>query len=146
MCNLLGLAGIFRSCSERAQPRASAPRGLDTVPTHWARTCSWPGRAVRWGRTPREGEPALTTPADGVGPFAVLLQRYRQAAGLSQEELAERAGLSARGISDLERGVRRSPYPVTVRALAKALGLDATAQTRLLAAVRPRSGVPEARG
>jgi predicted ATPase/DNA-binding CsgD family transcriptional regulator len=81
-----------------------------------------------------------------VGPFAVLLQQYRQAAGLSQEELAERAGLSARGISDLERGVRRSPYPVTVRALAKALDLDATAQTRLLAAVRPRSGVPEARG
>jgi transcriptional regulator with XRE-family HTH domain len=45
-----------------------------------------------------------------VGPFAVLLQQYRQAAGLSQEELAERAGLSARGIADLERGVRRSPY------------------------------------
>jgi predicted ATPase/DNA-binding XRE family transcriptional regulator len=73
----------------------------------------------------------------------VLLQQFRQSAGLSQEELAERAGLSARGISDLERGVRRSPYPVTVRALAKALGLDPSAQARLLAAVRPRSGVPE---
>lgn len=38
----------------------------------------------------------------------MLLQQYRQAAGLSQEELAERAGLSARGISDLER-VRDDP-------------------------------------
>jgi DNA-binding XRE family transcriptional regulator len=38
--------------------------------------------------------------------FATLLQRYRLAAGLSQDELAERAGLSARGISDLERGAR----------------------------------------
>ena len=42
--------------------------------------------------------------------------------------------------------MRRSPYPVTVRALAKALGLDATAQARLLAAVQLRSGVPEAPG
>ena len=41
--------------------------------------------------------------------FAELLRRARRAAGLSQEELAERAGLSARGISDLERGVNRAP-------------------------------------
>jgi hypothetical protein len=38
----------------------------------------------------------------GPGPFGTLLQRYRAAAGLSQEELAEWAGLSRRGISDLE--------------------------------------------
>ena len=88
----------------------------------------------------------MGTVADGERAFGSRLRRHRQAAGLSQEELAERAGLSARGISDLERGVRRSPYPVTVRALAKALGLDATAQARLLAAVQLRSGVPEAPG
>jgi len=41
--------------------------------------------------------------------FGLLLQRYRVAAGLSQEELAERAGLSRRGISDLERGARAFP-------------------------------------
>jgi transcriptional regulator with XRE-family HTH domain len=35
----------------------------------------------------------------------VLLLQHRLAAGLSQEELAKRAGLSRRGISDLERGV-----------------------------------------
>ena len=38
----------------------------------------------------------------------MLLLRYRMAAGLSQEDLAERAGLSRRGISDLERGARRA--------------------------------------
>ncbi len=43
---------------------------------------------------------------DGPLPFGDLLRRLRLAAGLSQEALAERAGLSARGISDLERGAR----------------------------------------
>jgi predicted ATPase/transcriptional regulator with XRE-family HTH domain len=66
--------------------------------------------------------------------FGALLLRHRLAAGLSQEELAERAGLSQRGISDLERGVRRSPYPATARRLAAALGLDDGARDRLLAA------------
>jgi transcriptional regulator with XRE-family HTH domain len=38
---------------------------------------------------------------NGPAQFSALLQRYRLAAGLSQEELAKRAGLSRRGISDL---------------------------------------------
>ena len=37
------------------------------------------------------------------------LRRYRVAAGLAQEELAERAGVSARAVSDLERGSSRRP-------------------------------------
>ena len=73
------------------------------------------------------------TTAEEQRPFGVLLQRHRLAAGLSQEELAERAGLSRRGISDLERGARRAPYPATARRLAEALGLDATARAGLLA-------------
>jgi transcriptional regulator with XRE-family HTH domain len=56
--------------------------------------------------------------------FGLLLQHYRQNAGLSQEELAERAGLSRRGISDLERGARRSPHASTMRRLAEALCLQ----------------------
>jgi transcriptional regulator with XRE-family HTH domain len=36
--------------------------------------------------------------------FGVSLRHYRLAAGLTQDQLAERAGLRARGISDLERG------------------------------------------
>jgi transcriptional regulator with XRE-family HTH domain len=66
------------------------------------------------------------------GPFAVLLQQHRAAAGFSQDELAERAGLSRRGISDLERGRRRSPHPVTVRQLAEALNLGLRERAALL--------------
>jgi predicted ATPase len=56
------------------------------------------------------------------------------AASLSQKELAERSGLSQRGISDLERGLRRAPRPATVRGLAKALKLREPEQAALLAA------------
>src|SRR5215467_1701479 len=57
-------------------------------------------------------------------PFGGLLRRYRLAASLTQEELAERAGLSTRAISDLERGVNRTPQPATLQLLAEALRLS----------------------
>jgi predicted ATPase/DNA-binding XRE family transcriptional regulator len=57
--------------------------------------------------------------------FADLLRRARRAAGLSQGELAEHAGLSARAISDLERGVNRAPRRDTLDMLAEALALSA---------------------
>src|SRR6476659_5138987 len=56
--------------------------------------------------------------------FGEALRRRRGAAGLSQAELAERAGLSVHGISDLERGARLHPHPATVARLANGLGLD----------------------
>jgi predicted ATPase/transcriptional regulator with XRE-family HTH domain len=68
--------------------------------------------------------------------FGEILRRLRATATLSQEELAERAGLSARGISDLERGVRRAPHLETVRLLADALALDPADRAALLAAAR----------
>lgn len=55
--------------------------------------------------------------------FAETLRRARRATGLSQEELAERAGLSARAISDLERGVNRAPRRDTLDLLGDALAL-----------------------
>lgn len=70
--------------------------------------------------------------------FSHTLREMRLASGLSQEALAERAGLSARGISDLERGVRKTPRLETVRMLANALGLDAARRHALLTAARPR--------
>jgi predicted ATPase/transcriptional regulator with XRE-family HTH domain len=71
-------------------------------------------------------------------PFGARLRRLRDAAGLTQEDLAARAGLSAKGISDLERGARRRPHPHTVRALAEALGLSEAERASLLAAVPKR--------
>ncbi len=76
------------------------------------------------------------------GAFGALLRRYRQTAALSQEALAERAGLSRVAISALERGSRRAPYLATVELLAGALGLDPAARAALLAAARPSSDQP----
>ena len=69
--------------------------------------------------------------------FGEVLRRYRVAAGLTQEALAERAALSARGISDLERAARTHPYPATVRRLAEALGLSEADRCVLETAVSP---------
>jgi DNA-binding XRE family transcriptional regulator len=60
--------------------------------------------------------------ARGGGP-GVWLREARQAAGLTQEELAQRSGLAVRTISDLERGVSARPYPRSIRVLVQALGL-----------------------
>jgi transcriptional regulator with XRE-family HTH domain len=71
-------------------------------------------------------------------PFRDLLRQHRLAAGLTQEDLAERAEMSARGISDLERGVRTYPYRETVKLLADALGLSRAERSAFgLAARRP---------
>lgn len=63
--------------------------------------------------------------------FGDLLRQLRLVRGLTQEELAERAGLSVRGISDLERGVKRRPRPDTLALLAQALDLDPTERAHL---------------
>jgi transcriptional regulator with XRE-family HTH domain len=80
---------------------------------------------------------------EAIPAFGELLRDLRRAAGLTQEELAERAGLAARTISDLERGFRRSPYKRTVELLAAALELDAEDQRRLLRAARRGATQPE---
>ncbi len=68
--------------------------------------------------------------------FATVLRRCRGAAGLTQEELAARANLSARAVSDLERGSNRLPRPTTVHLLATALGLSAEERAAFIAAAR----------
>ncbi|HVA89671.1 MAG TPA: tetratricopeptide repeat protein [Chloroflexota bacterium] len=55
--------------------------------------------------------------------FGALLRSLRLASGLSQEMLAERAGLSAAAIAALERGRRTTPRADTVTLLASALAL-----------------------
>ena len=82
--------------------------------------------------------------------FGEILRRYRQAAHLSQEELSERAGLSKRAISDLERGVNRSPRHATLALLADALQLTPPERLRFEVAAwpaavpAPQSAEPEA--
>ena len=62
--------------------------------------------------------------APGSSAFGILLRRYRLAAGLSQEALAERAKMSSNGIGALERGYRRTPQRETLALLAAALALN----------------------
>src|SRR5215217_5868474 len=71
-----------------------------------------------------------------------LLRYHRLAAALSQEALAERAGLSVRAIGDLERGIHRVPRLETVRLLADALALGEAGRTELLAAAHPQAAAP----
>jgi predicted ATPase/DNA-binding XRE family transcriptional regulator len=56
--------------------------------------------------------------------LGIALKKLRAAAGMTQEELAHRAGISARTISDVERGLRRVVHGDTARRLAAALGLS----------------------
>jgi predicted ATPase len=63
------------------------------------------------------------------------------AAGLTQEELAERAGVSTRGISDLERGARGLPRKDTLQLLLQALELSPADQTALVNAARRPSAI-----
>jgi predicted ATPase/transcriptional regulator with XRE-family HTH domain len=68
--------------------------------------------------------------------FARLLRQHRLAASLSQEALAERARVSVRAISDLERGVKLSPHYDTVHQLSAALGLNAAQDVEFRSASR----------
>lgn len=68
--------------------------------------------------------------------FGELLRRHRQAAGLTLDELAARAGVSAKGIGALERGERRMPRKETISLLADALQLPPTERAVLEAAAR----------
>jgi predicted ATPase/DNA-binding XRE family transcriptional regulator len=66
----------------------------------------------------------------------MLLRRYRRAAGLTQEELAERAGVSVRSIRDLERGMLHAPRRDTIRFLATALELSGQEHAAFTGAAR----------
>jgi predicted ATPase/transcriptional regulator with XRE-family HTH domain len=73
--------------------------------------------------------------------FGVVLRSLRRDAGLSQEALAERANISWRTISDLERGIKRKPQQETRRLLADALGLSPDDRAQFDAAARGERNV-----
>jgi predicted ATPase/uncharacterized protein HemY/DNA-binding XRE family transcriptional regulator len=70
--------------------------------------------------------------------FGELLGRHRALAGLTRNELAERASLSAKAIAALERGERLTPRKETVALLCAALDLSDDDKTALLAAAHRR--------
>src|ERR687886_316964 len=81
-----------------------------------------------------EGERAVN--AEEHLAFGDLLRLHRNAARLTQEDLAERAGLSVDTISLLERGEHRRPHRYTVLSLANALGLSQQERIRFKTAAR----------
>jgi DNA-binding XRE family transcriptional regulator len=77
--------------------------------------------------------------------FADTVRRLRLGAGLTQEALAERSGVSVSTIRGLEAGRRRNPQLESVRLLAAALEVGPAERNGLLAAARdsgPASGLP----
>jgi len=96
-------------------------------------------------------ETGRTVPSVGGAPpqpFAALLKQARKERDLTQEALAERAGVSVRSIRDLEGGALHRPRADTVRLLAEALGLPPDAHATFIAAARrppraPGDGSPD---
>ncbi|MFI5429366.1 helix-turn-helix domain-containing protein [Aeromicrobium sp. UC242_57] len=91
--------------------------------------------------------PADSSREPSASAFAAVLRRQRESAGLTQAELAARAGIGVRTVSNLERSINVSPYPSTVRLLADALDLAQDARRDLLAAsgrrpVADKDGTP----
>jgi transcriptional regulator with XRE-family HTH domain len=74
--------------------------------------------------------------------FGDVLRQARRASSLTQAELGERANLSIRGLSDLERGINRQPRRETLLALADALGLGDEDRRSFFAAARRQSSLP----
>ena len=100
------------------------------------------GRAVGILGLVEERDAREVTPEKGATSFGAYLRGLRRAAGLTQEELASRAGLSPNAVGALERGARRRPYPHTVRSLSNALKLPEEERAALLATVPGQGGGP----
>ena len=73
--------------------------------------------------------------AAGRPRFGALLRQLRLEAGMTQQELAERANLSADAVSTLERGARTRPYRETIALLGRALDLSPEREAHLASAV-----------
>ena len=93
----------------------------------------------------RNAAPAMESDEPENDSFGGLLRMYRRRSGLSQIELAEKARISSRAISDLERGVRSRAYHPTVEALAGALSLRDDERERFSSAVKRARSHPRPR-
>lgn len=75
-------------------------------------------------KVPRSGQPFRLYTAASVGP---AIRQYREEAGLTQEQLAEMAGLNRSYLSELEQGKETEQMRRILRIL-KLLGVRATLQ------------------
>src|SRR5262245_36589586 len=92
------------------------------------RRAGWTPAGVARGFAVVAEQPALS--------FAGLLRQLRAKALLTQEELAEAAGVSPRSVSDLERGISRTARKDTALLLAGALGLAGPARELFVTVAR----------
>jgi predicted ATPase/transcriptional regulator with XRE-family HTH domain len=98
-------------------------RNIDPLPT------------MRFAVSPVEAR----TQRESLASFGLLVKRLRLASGLTQEALAERAMVSARLVSELERGSRHRPRNDTVQLLADGLGLTGPDRDAFIALARGAS-------
>jgi predicted ATPase/transcriptional regulator with XRE-family HTH domain len=128
------VVNVMGDSFSNASERSADPYGLThTRATLWPHGWHTSGDRVRW-RLGASGQ------MKGVTAFGESLREHRLARLMTQAELAERAGLSERAISDLERGLK-TPQPATIRLLIDALDL-APARAEgfgLVARLRPSS-------
>ncbi|MBO0871202.1 MAG: helix-turn-helix domain-containing protein, partial [Micromonosporaceae bacterium] len=68
--------------------------------------------------------------------YGEILRAHRRAARLTLEQLAEVSGVSARTLSDMERGRSKGPQHRTVTAVADALALEGDARKELVELAR----------
>ena len=90
----------------------------------------------------RDGGGAMDGERGVPKPFGERLRHARRAAGISQDELAERTGLSVRAIRNLERGHTDRPYSHTMRVLMDALRMPDPAAVEPLAGDAAEPGAP----
>jgi transcriptional regulator with XRE-family HTH domain len=73
----------------------------------------------------------------GARMFGDMVRAHRGRLGITQEELADRSGVSVRGLGKIEAGRISRPRPSTVRLLADAFGLSGAERDRFCAAAGP---------
>ncbi len=95
----------------------------------------WAARSGAYPSPTESGTGAAVANKEDVA-FGMVLLEYRTAAGLTQVQLAERAGLSPDAISALESGKRRSPRVSTIEQIATALELSAQERHKFVTAAR----------
>src|SRR5260221_6108353 len=85
-------------------------------------------------------ENSANTAKQEPAPFGALLLRLRAAAGLTQEQLAARAGLSSNALSALASATPRPARFAAVEMLAAALAVGGQQRRELVAAARSTTG------